>query len=694
MKTFRRDLLVAFFAITAFLCIIPIFTYVYFAADLSPKENLVGHNDTGIELLDRQDRPFFTFYQGKAKKEIPLSDIPILSQKAIIAVEDKNFYSHPGFSVSAILRSIFTNAEQEKLSYGASTITQQLIKNSLLHPRKDFLRKFQEIVLSSEVERRYTKNQILEMYLNSVYFGEGAFGIEEAANTYFDKSAKDLTLAQSAILAAMLPAPSRLTLFSNDLSEVKTRQRLVLDRMVQQKYITSQQREQAVNDDLHIVHNPSDINTTAPHFALMVRDELIRQYGEDAVVRSGFKVKTSLDLDWQKYAEKSVAKQVDNLKGNGVTNGAAVVLDPKTSEIMALVGSKDWNDDKFGKVNIALSPRPPGSSFKPIVYIRAMEKNLITPATILMDSPTSFPNFDEAKFYASFPSRAAAQAALASDPNAFYKPVDYDRKYRGPVTVRRALSNSLNIPAVAVMKKLGVDEAIFSAQNLGITTLQDPSHYGLALVLGAGEVKLLELANVYAVLANNGYKNTPTSILEVRDKKSQLIYQYHPNPQQVVDAKYTFLISSILSDNKTRAETFGTALNISRPAAVKTGTTEDFKDAWTMGYTPSLVVGVWVGNNYNEPMDGIAGSLGAAPIWRDLMEKFLAGTPVETFDPPDGIVKVGPCGVDKAKIATASAGIEYFVKGTEPIKSCLSPSPSATVIPQSATASPSATPRQ
>ncbi|MBI2019254.1 PBP1A family penicillin-binding protein [Candidatus Daviesbacteria bacterium] len=698
MKTFRRDLLVAFFAITAFLSIIPVITYAYFAADLSPKERLVNHNDTGIELLDRNDKTFFTFYQAKTGKEVPLSGIPLYTRQAIIAAEDKDFYLHPGFSPKAILRALFSNAEEENLSYGASTITQQLVKNSLLHPRKDFLRKYQEIVLSSEVERRYSKEEILEMYLNTVYFGEGAFGVEEAARVYFNKPAQELTLAESAALAAILPAPSRYSLFNN-LGEAKSRQRLVLDSMVKQKYITQEEKDQALNEDLQTVRHVSDINNIAPHFALMVRDELIRQYGEDVVVRSGFKVKTTIDVEWQKFAQGSVAKQVENLKGNRVTNGAAVVLDPKTSEIRVLVGSKDWYDDKFGKVNIALSPRPPGSSFKPVVYIKAFEKNILTPATILQDQPTSFANFDENKYYASFPSRAAAQAALASDPNAFYRPVNYDRKFRGPVTVRRALANSLNVPAVAVMKKIGVDEAIFSAQNLGITTLKDPSNYGLALVLGAGEVKLLELTNVYAVFASGGYKNTPVSILEVRDRTGALISQYQPNPQRVVEEKYAFLISSILSDNKTRAEVFGTALNISRPAAVKTGTTEDFKDAWTIGYTPSLVVGVWVGNNYNEPMDGIAGSLGAAPIWKDLMERFSSGAPVEQFEPPEGVVKLAPCTIDKAQVATASAGVEYFVKGTEPLKPCLNPTatPSAAISPRprpssAATPAPTSTP--
>ncbi|MBI2337712.1 PBP1A family penicillin-binding protein [Candidatus Daviesbacteria bacterium] len=677
MRWLRHDLLAAFFGITIFVCSVTIFTYLHFASELAPKETLINHNDTGLKLFDTKNRPFFTFYDAKLKKQILLSDIPKVTQLAIIAAEDKNFYSHPGFSPLSIARAFFDNLQGKNLSYGASTITQQLVKNSLLNPRKEILRKYQEIILAQELERRYSKNQILEMYLNSVYFGEGSFGIEEAANTYFDKQASDLNLAQSAALASILPAPSRLSLLNGNLNEVKNRQRIVLERMVEQKFITVQQKDEALEENLEIKLHQNDLNNTAPHFAIMVRDELIRQYGEEVIARAGFKVKTTIDLDWQKYAENAVAKHVETLRVNRASNGAAVVLDPKTAEIKAMVGSKDWNNDIFGKVNIALSPRPPGSAFKPIVYIKAFEDSLITPATVLKDEPTTFANFDEDKFFASFPTRTAALASLAKDPNAFYKPVDFDRKFRGPVSVRRALANSLNIPSVAVLKKLGIEKALDSAKNLGITTLRNPADYGLSLVLGAGEVKLLELTNAYAVFANNGYRNNPTAVLEIINKRGDLIYRYEPDTRQVVNEKYAFLISSILSDNKTRAEVFGNTLNISRPAAVKTGTTEDFKDAWTIGYTPGLVVGVWVGNNYNEPMDGIAGSLGAAPIWKDLMEEFTKGTPQEEFKPPEGIIKIGPCGVDLTKVATPSA-TEYYVKSTEPEKGCIpvKPNPS------------------
>lgn len=672
----RHDLLIGFFAIVATISFIPIFTYLYFAADLTSEETIMSKKDAGVILLDKQDRPFFTFYSAKFRKEIPLSEIPKTTQQAIIAVEDKDFYSHAGFSPKAILRAFVDDLQSKSLSYGASTITQQLVKNSLLHSQKSFLRKYQEVVLAQEIERRYPKDKILQMYLNSVYFGEGAFGVEEAAHTFFNKGAKDLNLAESALLVGLLPAPSRLSPISGNFEETKNQQKIVLSEMLEQGYISPEQGLEAWEEELAINPEQSEINVSAPHFALMVRDELIAKYGEEAVAKSGFKVRTSLDLDAQEIAEKAVRDQVNALKGSNVSNGAAVVINPKTGEIRAMVGSTNWYEDSFGKVNIALSDRPPGSSFKPIIYLTALEKKIITPATVLKDAPTTFANFDES-FYSSFPTRAVAAEFLKNDPNAYYKPQNYDRKFRGPVTVKRALSNSLNVPAVWVMSKVGLNNGLEMARRMGISTLKDSSNYGLSLVLGTAEVKLLEMTNIYATLANGGVKNDPTAILEIIDKKGEIIYRYQPINEKVADPKNVFLVSYILSDNKSRAEMFGNALTISRPAAVKTGTTEDYKDAWTLGYTPSLAIGVWVGNNFNEPMTQVAGSLGAAPIWRNIMERLLANTPVENFEPPEGVIRITTCGVSLAsKETTSSALTDYFVKGTEP-KSCpiLKPTP-------------------
>ncbi len=648
----KRDLLAALTAIVIVITFIPVFTYMYFAKDLKTPDGIMNKNDAGVVLLDRNQKPFFTFYQARNRTYVPLNQIPKSMQQAIIAAEDREFYTNPGFSIKGIAGAMIANLKYKEFAYGGSTITQQLVKNSLLTSKKDFLRKYQEIILAQEIERRYGKDKILEMYLNSVYFGEGSFGIEEASQTYFGKPAKDLNLNESSILAGLVQSPSKYSPLNGDFNLTKKRQTFVLEQMVEQKYITEDQKNQALKQVLVFKSTPNLVNSIAPHFALMVKQQLIDKYGEEKIARSGFKVTTTLDLDWQKFAEKIVANQVIALAPNQVSNGAAVVEDPKTGEIRALVGSKDWFNDKYGKVNVAISNRQPGSSFKPLVYTAAFEKNIITPGTTLLDVPTTY--------------------KIKGSPD--YVPQNYDRKFRGPVTPRRALANSYNLPAVEVMNKLGVPGALEFAQRLGLSTLNDSERYGISLVLGAGEVKLLEMTNAYSVFANSGIKYTPTLITKIDNKRKETVYQYIPKGEKVLQPEYAFIISDILSDNKARQEVFGNALTISRTAAVKTGTTNEYKDAWTIGYTPSLAIGVWVGNNDGKPMDQIAGSLGAAPIWKQLMEQFLKGTPVEKFEKPAGVVSKAIC--NNGKEASQSAQVEYFVKGTEPIRSCANSSSS------------------
>ncbi len=641
---YKTELLISSIAILGFVLFIPVFTYVYFANDLKSKDAIMNRNNTGIILTDRNNKPFFTFYQAKYTSSVSLSQIPAFVQEAVIASEDKDFYHHSGFSFVSIIRASLYDLLHQDVSYGGSTITQQLVKNALLNSNKNFLRKYQELVLAQEIERRYSKQEILEMYLNSVYLGEGAFGVDNAALTYFGKHAKDLTLAQTSFLAAILPSPSTLSPFTGSILQAKVRQRIVLEKMYEQNYINKYQELQAEKEQLTFNNSNQDINSYAPHFALMVRDELIKKYGEEYISRSGFRVRTTLDLEKQKVAEQAVKKQVTNLALDNVSNGAAVAIDPKTGEILALVGSTNWYDNKFGKMNLATTPRSVGSSFKPIVYSAAFEEHLITPATLLHDVPTVFPGG--------------------------YAPLDYDRKFRGSVTVRRALSNSLNVPAVEVMTKVGLPNALAMAKRLGVTSLGDPSNYGLSLVLGTGEVPLVELTDAYAVFANNGIHNQPVTILDIYNKYNTKVYYYKPKPQQVLSPAVAFLISLILSDNNARAEEFGNLLTISRPAAVKTGTAEDYKDALTIGYTPSLVVGVWVGNNDNSVMDSVAGSLGAAPIWKDMMENYLANTIVENFSPPSDIVQANVCGngtVIRDGNRISYGQTEYFIKGTQPI---------------------------
>ncbi|MBI2601327.1 PBP1A family penicillin-binding protein [Candidatus Daviesbacteria bacterium] len=672
---FRHQLFILFVSIILLFSFVPIITYAYFAQTLQSKKSIMNKNNTGVVLYDRTGKPFFTFYQGRVRDDISLDMIPKHTQQAIIAIEDKDFYKHPGFSIKSIIRSAFANIQTGDINYGGSTITQQLVKNSLLSPKKDFIRKYQEIVLAQEINRRYEKNEVLEMYLKSVYFGMGSFGVDAAAKTYFGKGVNNLTLAESALIAALLPSPSSLNPFTDGYQEAKKRQEIILDRMYEQGYIPADERDRAKREKIVLVPSEKDINTTATHFALLVRDELVKKYGEERVARSGFKVYTTLDLEWQKYAEEVVASQVTLLKSQNVSNGSAVVMDPKTGEVRVLVGSKDWYDDKFGKVNVATSLRPSGSAFKPIIYLAAFDNKLISSSTILRDEPRTFNNFDEKKLMSSYPTREAALTALGQDPNAYYRPQNYDRKFRGPVLPRRALANSLNVPSVEVMEKVGVENGIEMAKKMGITSLKDPSNYGLSLILGTAEVRLLDMVDAYAVLANQGVRNDPVLILRIEDKGEKLIFKSEKDPVKVVDAQPAFIVSSILSDSKARKEIFGNSLDSSFPAAVKTGTTEDYKDAWTIGYLPNVVVGVWVGNNDNRPMSGIAGSLGAAPIWKDLMEKFAKELPKEVFTPPSGLVKLAVC----QNTATPSASIEYFLPGTEPTGYCnfsIGPSPS------------------
>jgi 1A family penicillin-binding protein len=646
----RLQLVLMVFSAITIIAFISVFTYLYFAKDLKNKDTIMNRNNTGIILIDRNNIPFFTFYEAKNTEFVQLKNIPIYTQEAVVAAEDKDFYHHPGFSLKSIIRSIFLDIKAGDAIYGGSTITQQLVKNVLLNSKKSILRKYQEIVLAQEIERRYSKKEILEMYLNSVYFGEGSFGIEQAAKTYFGKSASDLTLSESALLIGILPAPSEYSPFFGNTKEAKKLQQFVLSKMQQQGYISSSENIRAEREKIVYTKKQPDFNSVGAHFAIMVLDQLRDKYGEQRLSQSGFHVKTTVDLKWQKYAEQLISHQVNDLASSNVTNGSAVAIDIKTGEIRALVGSVNWFNQQFGKVNMADTPRSPGSSFKPIIYSYAFENRLITAATVLHDIPTTFPGN--------------------------YKPQDYDRKWRGIVLVRRALANSLNVPAVEVMQRVGVLAGVDMARRFGITTLKNPSNYGLSLVLGTGEVKLLELTNAYAAFANNGRKNNITMVTSISDKQGHIIYANKPETKQVVEPAVAYIISSILSDSHARAEEFGNVLNTSIPAAVKTGTGEDYRNAFTVGYTPRLAVGVWLGNNDNSSMGSVAGSVGPAPVWKNLIEHYSQNLPIETFVPPATIVKANIC-VYNDMLASRTLQVpyytEYFIVGTQPRQICSFP---------------------
>jgi 1A family penicillin-binding protein len=606
--------------ILAFLIVVPIFTYAYYYNDIGNQERLLNRNNTGIVLLDRNDKPFFSTGRAQQRDLVQLDKIPVTTQHALIASEDKDFYKHSGFDIFGILRALYTNVITRQISGGGSTLTQQLAKNTLLSKQQTILRKYQELVIAQAIEQRYSKDQILDMYLNSVYYGENSFGIQQASKNYFNKEPSQLDLAESAMLVGVLPAPTAYSPISGDKDLAKQRQTTVLSRMVKNGYISEAEKTTALAEQMTYAPQKSAIDNEAPHFTEMVLNQLYKKYGEEKVTRSGYQVKTTLDLDLQDKANAAVASNMDYINNNGGSNASLVAIDPKTGGILALVGSSDYNNEQFGKVNMATTPRQPGSSFKPIYYSDALATGKITPTTILADVKTDFGG---------------------------YTPLDADRKFRGNVTVRQALSWSLNIPAVKVMQKEGLSNAIASAKNLGISTINPNTNYGLPLALGTAETPLTEMTDAYSAFANQGQRYDETSIATIKNKYDQTIFTQDHKSTQAINSQGAYLLSNILSDNQTRSKVFGSSLNVTgtdgrtKTAAVKTGTTDDSRDAWTIGYTPDIAVGVWVGNNDNAIMDN-GGSSMAGPIWRNMMKNAI-GSNNPTFVQPSGITKATVC---------------------------------------------------
>ena len=607
--------------ILAFLIITPLLTYLYYYNDIANVERLLNKNNTGVVLLDKNNKVFFSTANAAHRDPVQLSGISDDTEHALVASEDKDFYKHGGFSALSILRAMYTNVVARGITGGGSTITQQLAKNTLLTKNQTILRKYQELTIAMAIEQRYSKDEILDMYLNSVFFGENSFGIEAAAHNYFGKKPSQLDLAESAMLIGVLPAPSAYSPISGDPALAKERQTTVLTRMVKNGYITEDQKAAALKETLHYKKQGSGINNTAPHFTEMILNELYKKYGEEKVTRSGFQVKTTLDLNMQKAANKSVADNIAYIQSQGGSNASLVAIDPTTGGIRALVGSYNYNDTKFGKVNMATTPRQPGSSFKPIYYSDALAKAVITPVTV----------FNDVKI---------------TDLGTF-SPHNADLSYHGKVTTRQALNWSLNIPSVRVMQKLGIDESVQAAKNLGITTLSDSKNYGLSLALGSAEVPLVEMTSAYSAFANSGEQQAYYSIQSIEDKYGHKTFTASKDSHRAISEQGAYLISNILSDNQTRSRIFGSSLNVvgtdykTKTVAVKTGTTDENRDAWTIGYTPDVTVGVWVGNNDNAPMYN-GGSGMAGPIWRQMMQ-YAIGTKNPTFLQPSGITKATVC---------------------------------------------------
>lgn len=535
---------------------------------------------------------------------------------ATLAAEDDQFYEHHGIDIRGIIRAAFSNLLNLDLTgQGGSTITQQLIKNSVLTPERTYQRKVKEAVLALELEQRFTKDEILTMYLNAIPYGSRSFGVEAAAQTFFATSATDVSLAQAAILAAVSNAPTYYSPYGSHFEDLKMRQEHILTRMAQLGMVSAAEAEAAKQEEL--VFQPATEAIQAPHFVFYVKEQLDEQYGEGVVEQGGLKVVTTLDMDLQEIAEEVLQENEQRLKGLGASNAALVAIDPRTGNILAMAGSLDYfNDEIDGNVNVAIRHRSPGSSFKPFVYTAAFAKGF-TPETILVDAETDF----------------------GQD----YKPKNYDLREHGPITMRVALANSLNIPAVKALYLVGVKEATDLAQAMGMESLNDPDRYGLSLVLGGGEVRLLDLVSGYGVFAAEGTRHPHRAVLKVENREEVIfdITEKEPDADQVLDAQVARLTTDVLSDNGARALSFGTGSYLqlgSRPVAAKTGTTQEYRDGWTIGFTPSLAAGVWSGNNDNSPMgDRSPGANTAAPIWNAFMRRALEGKPIEQFTRPEPI---------------------------------------------------------
>ena len=618
--SWKKKLLFIGGPIAAFLILTPIFTYIYYYNDIADVDKLLNKNNTGVVLMDKNGKTFFSIGRAEHRKMLPLSSISKDMQHALVASEDKDFYKHGGFSATSIVRAMYANIAAHSVAGGGSTITQQLAKNTLLNNQQTFLRKYQELTIAMAIEQRYSKDEILDMYLNSVYFGENSFGIEEAAKNYVNTTPDKLDLAQSAMIVGVLPAPSAYSPISGNKQYAHERQEYVLKRMVADGYITDVQKDAALKQPLAFAKGASGIQNSAPLFTQMIRDQLYKKYGEDNVMRSGFQVKTTLDLGLQDKANAAVAAGMSNVQSNGGSNASLVAIDPKTGGILAYVGSADYNNPQWGKVDMVQTARQPGSTFKPIYYSKALADGVITPTTVLKDVATDFNG---------------------------YKPLNYDKKFRGNVTARQALDWSLNIPAVEVMQKYGIDKSIQGAKDLGITTLDSSNNYGLALAIGAGEVPLMQMTNAYAAFANSGDQYPAHGILSIEDKYNKTIFVDQEASKQAISPQGAYLISDILSDNATRARMFGSSLNVvgtdgkTKKVAVKTGTTDSYRDAWTIGYTSDIVVGVWTGNNDNTPMQNSGGAV-AGPIWRKMMSQAI-GASNPSFAQPSGITKATVC---------------------------------------------------
>ncbi|MBL7159221.1 transglycosylase domain-containing protein [Candidatus Microgenomates bacterium] len=661
-----------FWLLPAFL--IFLFFYFYILKDLPSPQKLARYESVpqSTQILDRHGKLLYNIFTEEDRTIVKLEEIPLHLRQATVAIEDKNFYQHTGINpIGGMMRALKEIVFHQKLQ-GGSTITQQLVKSALLTPERTIRRKFKEIFLAFWAEIIYSKNQILEMYLNQVPYGGTAWGISSAASKYFDKEVKDLTLAESSLLAGLPAAPTRFSPFGAHPELANSRQHEVLRRMVEDSYISEDEKKESQNQELKFAISKENIR--APYFVMYVKDRLVEKYGQEIVERGGLKVTTTLDLELQEFAENTVATEAAKLEKYDVSNGTVLVTRPPTGEILTMVGGADYFATPSGNVNVTLAHRQPGSSIKPINYALGLESKRVTPASLFLDTPTCF--------------------SVVGQP--LYCPRNYDGQFHGPVQMRFALGNSYNIPAVKMLSLNSVEEMIATASAMGITTFKDPANYGLSLTLGGGEVKMVDMAVAFGVFANSGIRKDLVSILKIEDTQGKILEEFeNPNFQEdlenlsapssllingprVLSQETCFLISHVLLDNNARAAAFGTLSNLVVPdkaVSVKTGTTDDLRDNWTIGFTPNFLVATWVGNNDNTPMNPYltSGITGAAPIWNEVMTKVLENQSDLWPKKPEAVVGAQICSLSGRAVPNpesddrgCSPRFEYFIKGTVP----------------------------
>ncbi len=653
MKLFKKILFYGILGILALL-ILGVFLIFIFSRNLPSAEQIANHQvSESTKIYDRTNKILlYEISNGEKRTYVPLGEIPQSLKEATIAIEDSRFYTEPGFSIRGILRASFANLVSGEVVQGGSTITQQLARNAFLSAEQTIPRKIKELVLAVQLNRNYPKDKILELYLNEIPYGATIYGVESASLSFFSKPTKELNLAESAVLAAIPKAPSYYSPWGTHQKELLTRQKLVLKRMLELKKITQAEFDKATSEK--ITFSPQDTTgIKAPHFVLYVQDYLVQKYGEDLVRAGGLRVVTTLDWKLQELGEKVVKEGAERneelYKGK---NASLVVEDPKTGQILALVGSRDYFDtENEGNFNVAAQGlRQPGSALKPFTYLMAMKAGY-TPETVLFDVPTEFD----------------ASGNLSKS----YRPENFDNFFRGPVNLRNGLAQSVNIVAVKTLYLVGISNLLNTLKSFGITTLTDPRRYGLSLTLGGGEVKLLELVGAYSVLADDGVKQHQSTILEIKDNKNNILEKLEDSSEKVFESQPIRQINDILSDVQARSALYSNSLGLTQvpghDVALKTGTSNDYRDAWVFGYTPSLVAGVWAGNNDNTPMQKRGSSiLAALPIWHAFMSEALKTIEPEAFPRPESTSPQKPILAGNYLAGGQVHNILYYVDKTNP----------------------------